>query len=306
MKLQTALPFSVEQAEEVLRAWLQKPATCTSIQPLEGGALNTVLRLEFDREPFSAVIKLNVPGQGFEREARALGHLREHAGLRCPAVYHQDSSARRIPYSCLLLETLPGSHLWGVTLSQGEQQSMDTELAEVLSSLHRHQREGFGGIDEAPGKLRWAEVFVPRLAAVRRHPEVSLRLSSSVLSGVDQAIALAAGALADQGQPTLIHGDLWAANVIAERTAAGLRLSGFVDPKAEYADVELELAYVEEFSCLAGPAFLAEYARRSPLRDGYADRRSFYWLYSYLEHVWLFDDPVFVEKTARVVERILS
>jgi fructosamine-3-kinase len=306
MKLQTELSFSTEQAERVLGAWLQKPVRCAAIQPLTGGMVNTVLELQFDHPPFSAVIKLNVPGQSFEREERALRHLRERAGFRCPEVYCQDSSAQLLPYTFLLLQTLPGSHLWGVTLSEGERQSLDLQLAEVLLNLHAHTRATFGAIEGAPGLSSWAEVFVPRLHAVRRHAEVSERLSPPVLRGVDAAIALAEHALADQGVPTLVHGDLWAANFIAQKTAQGWSLSGLVDPKAEYADVELELAYLQEFSCVVGPHFLAAYAERSPLREGYEFRRLFYWLHSYLEHVWLFEDPVFREKTAQVVDSILK
>ncbi|KYG06570.1 hypothetical protein BE21_34045 [Sorangium cellulosum] len=35
-------------------------------------------------------------------------------------------------------------------------------------------------------------------------------------------------------------------------------------------------------------------------------RGGFYWLHSYLEHVWLFKDQVFRDKTAEVVERIAA
>ncbi|WP_408022427.1 hypothetical protein [Sorangium sp. Soce836] len=54
------------------------------------------------------------------------------------------------------------------------------------------------------------------------------------------------------------------------------------------------------------PGFLPIYAERAPLRPGYERRRLFYWLHSYLEHVWLFEDQIFRDKTAEVVERIAA
>jgi fructosamine-3-kinase len=304
MKLETSLSFTTDQAARVLEGWLGEPVRCTQILPLTGGMLNTVLQLQFDHEPFSAVIKLNVPGQGFDREQRALRQLRE-AGFDCPQVYAADSSARSLPYAFLLMQTLPGQHLWNVALSEDERKSIDQQLADALLGLHAHTRATFGEI-EKPGPSRWAEVFMPRLHAVRRQPELAARLSPAVLRGVDAAIERAERALSEQGAPTLVHGDLWAANIIAAHTADGWRLSGFVDPKTEYADVELELAYLEEFSCVVGPHFMAAYSARSPLRDGYELRRLFYWLFSYLEHVWLFEDAVFRDKTAEVVARIVG
>lgn len=304
MQLHTSLSLTTDQASRVLEGWLGKPARCTQILPLTGGMLNTVLQLQFDHAPFTAVIKLNVPAQGFGREEAALRQLRE-AGFRCPEVYAADSSARSLPHAFLLMETLPGQHLWNVALSDDERKHIDQQLAEALLVLHAHTRATFGGI-EGPGPSRWAEVFMPRLHAVRRQPELEARLPPAVLRGVDAAIERAGRALSEQGPPTLVHGDLWAANIIAAQTPQGWRLSGCVDPKTEYADVELELAYLEEFSCVVGPHFMAAYSGRSPLRDGYEHRRLFYWLFSYLEHVWLFEDAIFRDKTAEVVARIVG
>jgi fructosamine-3-kinase len=127
-----------------------------------------------------------------------------------------------------------------------------------------------------------------------------------VLLDVDQAIRQAKQALSEQGQPTLVHGDIWAANVIVEKTTSGFQLSGLIDPNAQYADVELELAYLEEFSHVAGPTFFSAYHAVKPRRPGYERRRLFYWLHSYLIHVWLFEDQIFRDKVTWVVKQILQ
>jgi len=304
MELQTSLAFTSEQAETLLAAWLGSTVRCTSIERLKGGMMNTVLKLAFDREPFHAVVKLNVAGQGFDKEARSLRHLREHTRFPCPRVYREDSSARDFPYTHLLLEALPGVNMWDLPMPPESRERIDRELALVLLELHSHQRDGFGSIGEAGTHARWVDVFLPRLREVRGQPEVDARLPPAVSGQLDAAITRAEAALAEQGRPTLVHGDIWAANIIVDERPTGWQLSGLVDPSAEYADVELELAYLEQFSVVVGPAFFSEYHAHSPLRPGYEYRRLFYWLHSYLVHVWLFEDQIFRDKTAWVLEQI--
>ena len=49
IELQPNLELTIEEAERVLQAWLDVPVSCSSIRRLEGGLVNTVLRLDFDR-----------------------------------------------------------------------------------------------------------------------------------------------------------------------------------------------------------------------------------------------------------------
>lgn len=303
MQVRTSLAFTQAQAESVLGTWLGAPVRCKSIQPLPGGMVNTVLRMTFDRPPSSAVIKLSLPSQSFSQEALMLRTLRE-ARFPCPAVYLEDSSASSLPYAFLLLEALPGVNMHDLWLSASDRRRIDTELSRILLDLHSHTREDFGLIDERPGRERWTDVFLPRLREVRGQPSVGARLLSQVLQKVDAAIELAERALSDQGTPTLVHGDLWAANFIVEPTDEGWRLSGIVDPGAHYADVEMELAYLEEFSSVVGPTFWEIYTRASPHRPGYSFRRLFYWLHTYLVHVWLFEDQHYRDKTEWVTDQI--
>lgn len=311
MEPATALALSPAQAEGLLQRWLTEQGRllpgdavrCTEIEPLAGGMMNTVLALRFDREPGRAVVKLNVAGQRFDKEARALEHLRSQAGFLCPRVYLEDSSARSFPYTFLLLEALPGVHMWNLELPPDDRVRIERDLAQVLLDLHSHRSAGFGDIGAAVHP-RWVDVFLPRLREVRAQPEVEARLAPEVSRQLDAAIEHAAIALEAQGEPTLVHGDIWAANVIVQRTPMGWALSGLVDPNAQYADVEFELAYLEEFSHVAGATFFDAYRAGAPMRAGYEYRRLFYWLHSYLVHVWLFEDRVYQEKTSWVLDQI--
>ena len=61
---------------DTIVAWLREPVVSTGIVRLEGGLVNSVFRLEFDRPPGSAVVKLHGhEGDDFGAEARALEHL---------------------------------------------------------------------------------------------------------------------------------------------------------------------------------------------------------------------------------------
>ncbi|MGC9522490.1 MAG: fructosamine kinase family protein [Anaerolineae bacterium] len=303
VELQTDLALTHGQAERVLAAWLDSSVRCTGIERLRGGMINSVLRLTFDRAPHTAVIKLNEKGNGFAGEAHALRHLRER-GFPCPDVYLHDARSELIPYTFLLLEALPGVSLGEARLLSRDMERIEGELAEVLIALHTHTRDTFGPIDAA-GETDWTAVFMPRLRAVRAKPEVERRLPASVLQEIDRAIDVAPDLLQAQGRPTLIHGDIWAANVMVHEAGDGWHLSGLVDPSAEYADVEMELAYLRVFHT-AGQAFFARYTQVNPLRPGYELRWLIYWLRTYLVHVWLFGDQHYRDRTALIAQEIVA
>jgi fructosamine-3-kinase len=302
-ELQTDLTLTYDQANQILSSWLGTRARCSRIEPLDGGMINTVLRLSFDRDPCSAVIKLNAPGTSFVEEAQGLRHLHVR-GFPCPEVYVEDRQADLVPYSYLLLESVPGVHMGQAPLTESDRERIERELAEVLVDLHGNTRAMFGGITE-PGVSQWSEAFMPRMLDVRAQPAVSRRLSPETLSLVDQAIAVAPRLLAAQGAPTLVHSDIWAANIIVRREHDGWHLSGLVDPGAQYADAELELAYLAVFNTVSH-AFFETYTARSPLRPDYEARWRVYWLRTYLIHVWLFGDQHYRDMTARVARDLVS
>jgi len=64
---------------------------------------------------------------------------------------------------------------------------------------------------------------------------------------VDEAIGRSRSALIDCGRPTLVHGDVWDGNVMVVRENGRWRLAGLLDPDLQFADAELELAYLEVF-----------------------------------------------------------
>jgi fructosamine-3-kinase len=302
--LQPDLDFSTDQAGRILAAWLGRQVACVGMQRLKGGLVNTVVRLDLDRAPYRAVVKLHAAGEdGFVVEARALDYLRAETTCPVPKVYLHDGTGRLIPYAFLLIEHLPGQCLDGLQLEPSDRADLQRQLADVLVELHGHTSDRWGSVGEAEGPATWAELFVSRLTDVRAHPMVDARLDAQTLRSVDDAIEAAPSLLVDGGTPTLIHGDVWEGNLLVQHRAGRWRLTGLLDPAAQFADVEYELAYLEVFD-VRRDDFLRAYLRQRSRRPGYEQRRLVYWLHTALVHVALFGDRFFCDFTARTAASI--
>ena len=305
IELQPDLQLTRAEAERLLGAWLGEPVVCSGIKRLEGGLVNTTLRLDFDRHPLRAVVKLHRSSDAFTREARALGYLHSQTTCPVPAVHLRGKAGHIIPYSFLLLELVPGRCLKDLDLEPEERADIERQLAAVLSELHDHRGSGWGPLDDATQSATWADVVVSRLVEARSHPKVTELLSPDVLAAVDAAIDLARHALDDSGGPALIHGDVWDGNMMVRLDDGRWRISGLIDPDLQFADPEFELAYLEVFDN-SRRTFFDAYTDRHALRPGYERRRLFYWLHTALVHVGLFGDDYFRRFTARTANQILD
>ena len=298
--------FTNAQAMALLEHWLGRRVACTDPVPLEGGICSSVFRLQFDQPPQWAVVKLrrDPSDDPLPRERVCLDYLRKRTSVPCPEACLQDSSCRVIPYPFLLLERLPGVNLKSAQLEPDERTTVERELAEALLDLHSHSRDTFGDFGHEPGEIEWVNVFMPRLTDIRR--DMDDFLPGEILAAVDRALPFAERALREQGTPTLVHNDVWAGNIIVEQRRDGWHLSGLLDPVGlRYADVETELAYLQAFDTV-GQTFFDVYASRRPLRPGYELRRLFYWLHTYMLHVWLGFGVEFHDRIASAAAQVIA
>lgn len=84
--------------------------------------------------------------------------------------------------------------------------------------------------------------------------------------------------------PSLIHGDAWAGNILAN----GDEITGFLDPAIYFADPEIELAFTSLFGTF-NDVFFQRYHEIRPIKPGFMNlRRHIYNLYPLLVHVRLF------------------
>jgi len=301
--------ISRESATEIARVLVGGHLTVTGMERLHGGMVNSVLELTTDGEPARIVAKLSgQPGhKGFERECRVLRWYRANTRFPVPEPYGCDTSGRIFPGSCLLMERLPGTNLGHARLTAAEHATVEREMARILADLHEHRRATYGSAvePEEQGSPHWLDRFGPRIR--REFDSVADRLSGEARSVIAEVLEHLDQWLPEFSEPTLVHGDLWATNIIVDpHGPGGARISGFVDGGADFCDVEYELAYLLVFNT-AGAPFFREYARHHALRDGFDVRCRVYWLNTMLLHVRAFGDAHYVracENLARELDRL--
>lgn len=292
-------------ATELVRRFLDRDLTVTAIRRLHGGMVNSVLELTTDGEPARIVVKLNAePGRGgFRNEFNVLQWYLENTDFPVPEPYGVDTSGEVFPGSCLMMERLPGANLGHARLTSSQTATVERQMARIIARLHERKRYTYGSALESQenGADRWLDRFGPRIWG--EFDSVKDRLTEGAQRKIRRVLDSLEDWLPEFGNPTLVHGDLWATNIIVDPTEP--RVTGFVDGGANYAEVEYELAYLLVFHTV-GQAFFQEYARHHALRPGFETRCRVYWLNTMLLHVRAFGDAHYVqacESLARELDR---
>lgn len=265
----------------------------TDVATLSGGCIGQVYRvrlasgerlvakLDEGREP-----RLHIEGY-------MLAYLAAHSDLPVPEVIYAAPEL-------LLMTYMPGgSHFSART---------QAHAAELLAALHGVTAPAFGlerdtligGLHQPnPWTDSWLTFFAEqRLLYMAGQGVAAGRLPSSLQARVARFAEQLDQWLEEPVQPSLIHGDVWTTNVLAQDG----RVTGFVDPAIYYADPEIELAFTTLFGTFGEP-FFARYQELHPLRPGFfEERRDIYNLYPLLVHVRLFGGS-YVSSVERILRR---
>ncbi|NQW01045.1 MAG: fructosamine kinase family protein [Rhodospirillales bacterium] len=249
-----------------------------SIRPLSGGCIAAVFQVTLENG--TRIVAKAGNGAGvLTIEGRMLGYLAAHTELPVPAVLY--ASAR-----LLLIQHC--RHEPPLTALS------EADAARHLGKLHALSADHFGfewntligPLDQPnPKTERWIPFFRDhRLLYMAGLANQAGRLPNRLL---DRVLLLAEDLpdfLLEPDQPSLIHGDLWAGNMLCY----GNKISAFIDPALYFADAEIELAYATLFASV-GDAFFDAYQQLRPLKPGFFEaRRDLYNLYPLLVHVRLF------------------
>ena len=178
----------------------------------------------------------------------------------------------------------------------------------LVASLHGVEAPQFGaerdtligGLPQPnPPSDNWRDFFRDqRLLAMARAASEAGRLPAALRQRIDALAGKLHIWLKNDARPSLIHGDLWAGNMLSRRT----KVVGLIDPALYYADPEIELAFMTLFNSV-GRKFFARYNERRPMRPGFfEERRELYNLYPLLVHVRLFGGP-YVAQVERTLAR---
>ena len=250
-----------------------------SARPLGGGCIGEVYKVEMG-DGTELVAKVDREGEAhLEREAYMLRYLRERSELPVPEVFH---GSERL----LLMEFVEGCSRF----SEGAER----QAAELLAGLHDvtaeaygHERDTLMGSLDQPNSWTesWVEFFRDRrLLYLARVAHEAGRLPTEDLGKVARLAERLDEYLEEPERPSLVHGDVWSANVLAE----GDRITAFLDPAIYHADPEIELGFISLFNSF-GDAFFERYGEIRSLRDGFFEERcDLYNLYPLLVHVYFF------------------
>lgn len=281
----------IEDTIAVVERWADCAVDGSAL--LDGGEVGTVRRV--DLTDGRRVVAKTGPTDP-RVEAGMIRHLREEGGVRAPGVFHAGDGV-------LVLEYVASDADADVT------PAVEHDLAERLAVLHAAAPDAgaFGfPFDTLTGPYDqpnpWTDSWPSFFGEHRLERAAACAHKEGVLPAADRervaTLADDLSALLDhEPTPSLIHGDVWAGNVLV----AADRMAALVDPACYYADPEVELAYVE-WTGTGGDAFLDRYREVAAIADGYREREPVYCLYPLLTHLRYFGDEYLGEVRATLSE----
>lgn len=250
---------------------------------MSGGDINEARRLETSDGRF--FLKMNDAAQAhemFAAEAKGLNLLASTRTLRIPQVigFSQPEADKT---GFLLLEFIETGN---------RRPDFWQRLGEDLATLHRTRHQQFGlDFDNFIGLLpqanvsyhSWTNFYIHQRLA----PQVTLAESSNRLNTTDlqqfEKLYQKLHHIIPEEAPSLIHGDLWNGNFLADENGAPV----LIDPAVCFASREMDVA----MSLLFGgfdETFYQAYRYAYPLLPGWEERMELYQLYYLLVHVNLF------------------
>ena len=250
------------------------------VQPLSGGDINSVYRLQGKHQSY--FVKINQPQRlsMFEAEQAGLLEMRATHSVRVP-----------LPIVCaaggcafLVLEDLQ---------LQSKSHAADQLLGQQLAQMHLAAQPYYGWHRENTiGLTKQLNGRYESWVAFWREQRLGMQLTLVAEHGYT-------GRIQDKGEqlmlrldslfesykpsPSLLHGDLWSGNAAADSHGRPV----IYDPACYYGDREADIAMTELFGGF-GAGFYAAYKDVYALDVGYGSRKILYNLYHVLNHLNLF------------------
>ena len=226
-------------ATAIVRDSISSALTVTAIKPLHGGMINRVEELQTDGEPSSIVAKVSPQKdrRDFLDEFESLCWYRARTSFPVPEPYACISGSKHFEGSCLLMQKAKGSNLSQAHLTTKGMRVFQEQLADVLVDLHSHTRQSYGSALQQEGRERWLDIFAPQIESnfskMKEHFDPSRRdVVCKMLERLEEW-------LPEFDRPTLVHGDIWATNIMVDDANPDLpSITAFLDSHVRFAEVE--------------------------------------------------------------------
>jgi fructosamine-3-kinase len=265
---------------------------------VSGGSIHRTYRWRCGETLVFVKVAARADRAGLEAEATGLLELAGAHAVRVPRVLARGPAGRSAFLALEWIESRPSGR------------TAERLLGEKLAAQHRITAPQFGFASEnfigrtpqPNGYLAdWAQFFRER----RLRPQLALAAENGfagllenpgarLLEAVD---ALLAG---HRPQASLLHGDLWAGNWLADEQGEPV----IFDPAVYYGDREADLAMTRLFGGF-GRSFYDAYLAAAPLPAGHAVRAELYNLYHVLNHANLFGGG-YARQARASIDRLLA
>lgn len=265
-----------------------RPCSIDSFKRISGGCISSaaLLKLNDGRQYF--VKSSHHDLAMYKAEQNGLEAIRDTQTIRVPKVIGTGSTQSGGSY--LILEAIETENSKSVS---------EVELARLLAQMHRQtQATRFGYpqsnfIGSAIQVNTWANDWKTFFVENRLRPQIKMAQNRALTTTLfnrhaEKLLSKIGDFLNDSSLPVLIHGDLWAGNVIAAK--GGLPV--LIDPAVSYSDRESEFGMTTLFGGF-GDEFYEAYHECWPLMDGWQERVKIYQLYHLLNHLNLFGASYF-------------
>ena len=249
-----------------------------ALKRLNGGDINQVYHCITKKNQF--VIKVNYSEKYpkiFEKEKKGLELLNKSSFI-IPNVF-SNGSLKQLDY--LILEYInPGEFInWEI-------------FGENLASLHQITSEEFGlDYDNYIGSIEqinscdknWFDFYAnKRLILLMKLARNKNLLTNKDCNDIEH-ICNSLKDIIPNSLPSLIHGDLWAGNIISTENGVPV----LIDPAVYYGHPEIDWAMLDLFGNFPKISF-DTYNEINPLEIGFQNRKDIYQLYPLLVHLVLF------------------
>jgi len=268
------------KTSETIESW--SGLKIMSKSAINGGCIGNALKIKLSDEKTYFLKQYSPNSPVPHKEANGLRELAKANAIRAPSIQLECSSF-------ILLDYINPGHTHPEFFAQ---------FGRELAQLHRHRGDHFGfyednfigstpqqNISHKSESIDWCEFYwnkrlLPQYKLAERNGYVTPELKSNFLKLEEKLYNILSDS---KEEPSLLHGDLWNGNFIADCEGN----AWIIDPAVYYGHREADLAMTKLFGGFSNE-FYEAYNKAYPLKPGHEYREGIYTLYHVMNHLNLF------------------